>query len=367
MNWKADKFKTLIAERGFSQESFAKKVGVSRQTVNGWVQGNVPKGIHLIGIWDTLGIDLNEIFERKEADIVPMHRKRGTAKVTDITNQAAIDLAKSYAGLFEVADVPVLQLYVSQCSDDAAKKLAYEMRQLMELQNSDNPPTFAQVLKLLSALNICVIFKSFPDAIKDYAFYTRINKTPVVFVNTSTHINDLVFALLHEAVHAVRCNNALNECMVLEQEDAFCDKVASMAQFSDAYLETIQISLRNKNKPYMQTLVDFSTKNVHSIYGLAKRFKDSGRFTIKTLNQYRIKDNVLKKKYPKFETYLFSEDASVYLKNLEQYSPIWYQIINRHYTTLTPGRLAELLDITPLDARAVIDVFRALNANHGAR
>lgn len=130
-----------------------------------------------------------------------------------------------------------MQLVAPVRSDVAAENVALEIRKRMGLENANTPPTFQQVMHLLDQLQVCAILTSFSEEIKDYAFYTQIKGSRVVFINTATSVLDLVFPLLHEAVHALRPPLETTDPVEINREDDFCDKVARLVQSRNAKLK----------------------------------------------------------------------------------------------------------------------------------
>jgi DNA-binding XRE family transcriptional regulator len=131
-----------VKAQAFTQEAFSEAVGVTRPTYNAWINGQVPKGIHLIKIWKALGVKAEDLFDLSPSavQILPLHRKRGTAKNTETSDKATRTLAESFAGLFDDTDVPSLQIVAPVRSEAAALNVATEMRKLMGLENANTPP-----------------------------------------------------------------------------------------------------------------------------------------------------------------------------------------------------------------------------------
>lgn len=372
MEWNGNKLKQRVEDSGFTQESFSKKVGVSRPTYNAWIGGQVPKGIHLIRIWDVLGLEPDELFEpgRPPVRVMPSHRKRGAAKVTHATNREATALAESFAGFFDEADVPVLQPVAPQRTSESAVKLAVEMRKLMGLNDSHMPPSLSQVFGLLAKLGVYVVFNEFSKGIKDYAFYTQIRGNRVVFVNTSTNELDLIFPLLHEAVHAVR-NVCPGEGEAWdEEEDLFCDRVAGLVQFPDGYVEDVRAAIQLCEKGHLiETLNDFAGRHHHAIYGLVRRLIE-----IKALNQpkamspYHMADSRLRKHYGTLRSHLLNEGhIGDFLEAFKTYSPLWAKLLQRHVSGMTVSRLAECLDLSYVDTKNVMEEWTSPLSELGAK
>jgi transcriptional regulator with XRE-family HTH domain len=304
MKWRGDKLKELVKAKALTQEAFSEAVGVTRPTYNAWINGQVPKGIHLIKIWKALGVKAEDLFDLSPSavQILPLHGKRGTAKNTETSDKTTRALAESFAGLFDDTDVPSLQIVAPVRSEAAALNVATEMRKLMGLENASTPPTFLQVLHLLDQLKVCAIFTSFPKEIKDYAFYTQLRGSRVVFINTATSVLDLVFPVLHEAVHAIRPVLESTDQDEIDREDDFCDKVASFGQPRDEKFR------KEANK----TLHDCLMPNEH---------------------------------------------VSVFLKNLEQYSPRWFVLLKKRCSEVTVSKLAEYVDVSHMDAKEVKSIL----------
>lgn len=352
MKWRGDKLKELVKAQAFTQEAFSEAVGVTRPTYNAWINGQVPKGIHLIKIWKALGVKAEDLFDLSPSavQILPLHRKRGTAKNTETSDKATRTLAESFAGLFDDTDVPSLQIVAPVRSEAAALNVATEMRKLMGLENANTPPTFQQVMHLLDQLKVCAIFTSFPKEIKDYAFYTQLRGSRVVFINTATSVLDLVFPVLHEAVHAIRPVLESNDQEEIDREEDFCDMVASLVQFPDAYIREVRIALDGDGR-HMQVLEAFARQHAHVISGLAKRLglvKPGSKI-------YYMADSKLKQKIKQTlrDCLMPNEHVSVFLQNLARYSPRWFALLKKRCNEVTVSKLAEYVDVSHVDAKEV--------------
>ena len=64
MEWAGEKIKNLIKENNFSIVKLAEKIGVSRQTVNDWIKGQVPKGNHLINLCKLFKVNPDFFFSK---------------------------------------------------------------------------------------------------------------------------------------------------------------------------------------------------------------------------------------------------------------------------------------------------------------
>ena len=88
--------KALAKDKGLTLTSVAELVCVSRQAINGWIKGQVPKGGHLLRLCRALETPLDTFFlsEIDSRITVPMHRTRKNAKINDTMQKEATDLAR---------------------------------------------------------------------------------------------------------------------------------------------------------------------------------------------------------------------------------------------------------------------------------
>ena len=78
MKWEGSKLKELARGKRLSLQALAAAVGVSRQTINDWIKGQVPKGNHLLLLCRLLGTNPGMFFSGEPEDeiSVPIHRQR---------------------------------------------------------------------------------------------------------------------------------------------------------------------------------------------------------------------------------------------------------------------------------------------------
>ena len=289
-----------------------------------------------------------------------MHRKRGVAKVTEKTERDAFQLAKQYKKLFiEAPDpglVPVLR--VKRRDDKNAKTLAKKLRELSGIE-PHLPMDYKHTFCLLSLLNVITIFRYFPSSVKDYAFYCRIDKHRVVFVNTSTNVLDLIFPLLHETIHAIRDEeeSAIDDPL----EEDFCDLVASYAQFPSEYVLMVANTIINRRTgTQINLLKEFAEKNGHSLFGIVQELKKiNPTLDLKVGGA----DTNLKKLFPTIGNILFDvEDVREYIDWLKTLSPLFVEILKDQIENVTPRKVAEWLGLeSMLDGKQVIDELKRIS------
>ena len=357
MEWVGEKIKYLIKENNFSIVKLAKKTGVSRQTVNDWIKGQVPKGNHLINLCKLFKVNPDYFFSKDydNSISVPVHRTRRTAKVTPAMQKDALELAGTYEVLFKndanSSVVPVVRVH--NRTDEVAKKIAWELRKRAGI-GQDLPPAYEQTFSLLEQLGIKVIFRYFPDKIKAYAFYTKIHGHRVVFVNNSTNIIDLIFPVLHEAVHAIRDEIQINDGFDAEEEN-FCDKVANNIQFPDEYVHMVY-DVINELPAGVQVnkLKTFGKKYGHALFGIVKQIKAiDPDFNLKIGGA----DSNFKKGFHTIgDILLMSDDPRDYVAKIAALSPLFTSIIRNQIDSITVSKLEEMLGFeSVLDAKAVKD------------
>lgn len=335
MEWQGSKLRDLISSKGVTQVKLATELNVSRQTVADWMKGQVPKGTHLLQLCQMLDISPDQLFSERRS---PM-------------SAAPHQLASEYATVLNAEEMPVLVPVVQGTDRRSTSRLAKEMRQLVDLGHSASPMGYKDVFTLMDKLGLCVIFHRFPNTIQSDAFYTIVNGQRVIFVNSNTNVLDLVFPVLHEAVHALRNHEPVGEWEQAEED--FCDAVAGLTQFPDAYVEDVCTAVKGRHKDAkINTLKDYAKRHHHTIDGIVKRIEEKSGSTA-SLDIHGADAN-LRQGYPTIGEILVSENASTFVSLLEQLSPTWLKIISRYAESMTTGRLAELLDLeSVLDARSV--------------
>jgi transcriptional regulator with XRE-family HTH domain len=359
MEWLGEKIKYLIKENNISIIKLAEMAGVSRQTVNDWINGQIPKGNHLIFLCKTFNINPDYLFSQdfNGSVSVPVHRTRKKAKVTPNMQNDALDLAMEYDLLFRNAHEPgILPVMRGRSrSEETAKKVAKDLR-IKACVNKDLPPDYINTFTLMKNLGIKIIFRDFPAKIKAYAFYTKIHDHRIVFVNNATNVLDLIFPLLHEAVHAIRDELSINEGFDEAEED-FCDLVANHVQFPDEYIKMVYDVIKDLEIPFkINKLKTFGANYSHALYGVIKRIQSiDPDFDLKIGGA----DTNLKKSFPTIGEILFGQnEPRDYVDTIKKLSPLFTQIILDQIDLLTTRKLGELLGIENImDAKTVKDEF----------
>lgn len=363
MSWTGSRIKERAKEINVTLVKLSEAVGVSRQTINAWVGGQVPRGQHLIKLCKELSIEPGYFFETHKERLVsaPQHRTVGNKKVTDEMRVATMDMAIQYINLFRAAPssdlVPVVRS--RKRDEEDAKKVAVQLREVSDI-NTDKPMDFDHIFDMLDNLGVYTIFRPFPDNVskKIYAFYSKIADQRVVFVNTDTNIIDLKFQLLHETVHAVRDESPDFENT--EAEDAFCDLVAGYIQFPEEYVGLVAQAIEDcANGVVINKLKEFAKTHKHSMYGVVKRLERSG---VRLGVNVAPADINLRKTIPKVGEIIFSDgDARSYISKLHKLSPRFITLVAEQVEHASIRKIGEWLGLnSSMDAQVVVEELRRI-------
>jgi len=364
MKWEGLKLKELAKSKKLSLQALAEGVGVSRQTINDWIKGQVPKGNHLLLLCKLLGANPGDFFSGDvENDIsVPIHRQRMNSKITESTQKAALEFSREYLNIFRNSKsseiIPVVRTQNGKSVGDA-RQVAEKLRLFSGIPEG-KPFDYTHTFKLCQALGIHVIFRDFPASIKSYAFYIRMHGHRVVFVNDSTNIIDLIFPLLHESVHAVR-DEVSPEGGYDEEEEAFCDLVAGFIQFPPSYVNLVYNTIKKLSKAQqVNTLKEFAGTNAHSLYGVVRAIQ-----TIKPDFELQVggADANLRKRFPTIGKVIFAgDDPRQFLQIMSTLSKNFLSIITDQIESISDRKLAEIFGIDGgLDGKEIkAELLRAL-------
>jgi len=344
MRWEGSVIKESAVAQGLSLVQLAAQIGVSRQAVNDWIKGQVPKGLYLITLCDILHLDPDDLFI-KDIDNsiqIPVYKTKRKQKLTSDQQEKMKHLAERYKKLFKQNSIARIQptVVISELNQENAKIIAGQMRKLADVQD-DTPIDYKHIFDLLKRLDIFVIFCDFPVS-KLYAFFTRIYNYRVVFIDTKTNVLDLIFPLIHETVHSILRDN--KNLVIDDQEEDFCDMVASYAQFPEKYIQEIYKMIHTM-EPGIQVniLKEHSQMNHHAICGVIKRIQ-------KTYPDFKLgyagADNNLRKKYPLISNILHASDnVRQFIHSYRKLSPLFIDIVLGQVENLSPRILGELFSL----------------------
>lgn len=341
MWWNGSVIKESAAAQGLSLVHLADKIGVSRQAINDWIKGQIPKGLYLITLCDVLNLDPDQLFIKEEdTDIqIPVYRTKRKLKLNDAQQAEMKELAGRYKKLFP-ASGPVKIQSVLNIADQTPENAIIIARQLRKMADVpvDKPMDYQHIFHLLSLLDIYVIFCEFPVS-KLYAFFTRIYNHRVVFVDIQTNVMDLIFPLLHETVHSILRDN--KSMTIDDTEEDFCDVVASHAQFPDSYIAEIYALIKDMAPGnQVNSLKKYCLNNHHAICGVVKRIQEiNPEFNLK----YGPADTNLRKKFKSLnEILLGSDNVRKFINHYRELSPLFVNLVldqMEHFSTRSLGEL----------------------------
>lgn len=346
MKWSGQILKELTKTKDISIKKISDEIGISRQTINGWINGQIPKGNHLLSLAKILSVSPNAFFN-DEIDtniIIPVHRARNNAKITEKVQEEAYELAEEYKLFFRTAKtlsiLPVIR--IDKINERKAEDIAKELKERIEY-NEVLPIDFEKTFKLLELLGIYVVFANFPTKVKSYAFFTKIFGNRVVFINNQTNIIDLIFPLLHEAIHAVR-DEITAELGYDENEEELCDEIASHIQFSREYINLVYQAIRGlPAATQIIKMKSFAKQYKHSLHGVVKRIKAFDKNF--ELNVGGADSNLRKQFRTVGEELQLTKTAREFVEALSYLSPHYLKSLVKHQENISDRKLAFLLGI----------------------
>lgn len=349
MNWNGEGLKKLLEQKGYTISSLAATLKISRPTVHSWMGGEVPKGFFLMKLCDLFQVSPDVFFTGQPfADIsIPLHRTSRGAKLTPEMDTAAKELAQDYALFFKNSPartmVPILRADIRDKKNAAI--IADSLRAMVGIEPKE-PMNYQAAFDLLEKLGIIAVFRDFPDGLqKSKAFYAKIFNHRVIFINAATNFLDLIFHLLHEAVHALRDDvpGAAGD-----DEETFCDSVASLTQFPDQYILSLAHMIKGVSPSIgIVFLKSYAENNGHALYGVKKRIDALGLWPARISNNALngAEANVRRTFPPISEMLLSSGDARGFIENMKILSPGFISLLARYLPQCSDRKLGELLGL----------------------
>lgn len=348
LKWSPQALRAMITEQKITKVGVCDKLSISRPTLDNWLSGKVaPKGKHLILLSKLFNISPNDLFIDETIVAVPMHRTNRNKELKDQMKMASTTLAAEYEILFRNAPDPIISdvLKVSELSSDNVLRVAKKLRTIAGI-NDPRPLQFNDILKICARLDISVIFREFDDEIDSYAFFVSIGLHRVIFVNTNITNVDLVFPVLHEVVHAIQDGEPHREAT--NEEEKFCDAVASEAQLPNEYIKYLVLKLK-KIRSNVGMRVNFlkleSKRNRYSLFGLSKILKKNfPRLNVGNIEGSATKINQslgpIRQKFEEQKT------ASDLVSFMQQVSPNFINFITQQHENFSDRKIAELFGLS---------------------
>ena len=70
IKWNGKYIKELLKENNMTQKQLSKELNVSKQTINSWINGTVPKGKHLVQMIIRFNADIDKFFIKEVPNII---------------------------------------------------------------------------------------------------------------------------------------------------------------------------------------------------------------------------------------------------------------------------------------------------------
>ncbi|MBW2027315.1 MAG: hypothetical protein JRI90_18635 [Deltaproteobacteria bacterium] len=143
-------------------------------------------------------------------------------------------------------------------------------------------------------------------------------------------------------------------------EEKFCDMVANLIQFPNAYVKLVYNTIKGRRKPIQINLLkNFSAENSHSMFGIIEQLKElTPSLDLKVGGA----NTNLKKQFQSIGDILFKDkDARRYVHILRTLSPLFIDIVARNISKVTTRKVGEWLGLeSQLDAKQVIDELQKI-------
>jgi transcriptional regulator with XRE-family HTH domain len=358
MKWNGAKIKELLDEKDLTVSGLADSISVTRQTVHNWLKGSLPKGQDLLKLCEFFKVNVDAFFIKQELPITLIaHRTHRRTAITPAKVESARILASEYLIFFKnVRPFGMVPSLLDKSSDKVyLRELANSIRKMSGIE-TNKTMTYKAVFKLLDKLGVFTIFREFSSDLGSYAFFCLIENNRVVFIDSNTHVIDLIFSVLHETIHAIRTEKAADGPS--DEEEVFCDKVACFAQFPESYINKINGEIQGVGpQKVIQILKSYALKNGHSMHGIKRAIEAyTGKSFPDAVNIYPV-ESELKKESPTIGEILFEKnEPRIFWERLKQFSPHFTNEIKNQLDSISIRKLAQFLGLpTGQDAQCVIE------------
>ena len=343
MKWLGSKLKEAVKQAKLTQDEFAKLIGVSRPTVISWMKNQIPKGWELMNLCNKLNVTPDIFFENEVGFSRPLNRLVAHAKSTKEFEKQMDDFIEEFSCFFKKDMSTSLQLTINYHKQADPLTVALELRGKIGL-TGNSPIKLQEVFELARILGIFIVPVAFPPELdhKTSAFYTLFwDCNKVIFVNNRANGLDLVYFLLHEICHAV-----INSKEFDKDEDCFCEATARAAQFPDCYVSEVYSNIKGKDKGIViNILKDYSVKNHHSLYGIAKALDKAFNTELASCIGGAFKN--LNKNFPSLIGLLVQDkDLKSFINSFRRVTPLYFEkVILAVYDNISDRKLCEILGI----------------------
>jgi len=180
-----------------------------------------------------------------------------------------------------------------------------------------------------------------------------------VFINRTTSLLDLNFAVLRECVHAIQ--DGAGHAEPTEAAEIFCDRVAGLAQLPDGYVDGVFRMIAGSKDVVpdaikVNILKRFASEKHHAIFGLAKRIEERhGPLGLPIHGA----DGNIRRSLQTIGDCLKAANPNELVSKLDALCPYLMRAIRISSEDMTARKLGDLLELDgELDAREVRTVLK---------
>ncbi len=217
---------SLREQRGLSQSELGESVGVTRQTLAGWENGDrIPSVGQLTQIAKALEVPL-EVFFKSDSATEPtlLFRADDARSLSKALRSLVIQQATYYSEiereLGEIATLPQdsrLEVY----EPIQVERLSREIRDFLGVENAP----LGDVIARLEDRSLKIILTPLPSAVSGFSAYTQ-SLGAVIVVNDSHPVERQYFTALHELGHLI-CHRADYASVPAAQSHGQREKIAN--------------------------------------------------------------------------------------------------------------------------------------------
>ena len=371
---KTNLIKEQIAEYGINQTQLSEKLGVTKQSVSLWLNGETfPRPSELLKLGKLLKLkysDLVKIDETLEPQIA--FRKVGSAKTRDIHYMRAKKMGYALEQLVEFLPRNMMikppELKEPRNNYKYIQSAAETVRNIFEI--TDWGIKFDEIIDILNSLNVILIpvllgnKRNHENAIH---IYLPKSQTTWIYINLDTKIFDFKFWLSHELGHILTPSLSNNEA------ENFADN------FAGAFLFPEELAKRKYNEIL---ILKSKTKKINSLISTASDLIISPITILKEINKYAKSHNLkvidLEEKtfyaattkftmnYSLISEFLLGKgkvSTNYYItKSKKFFKTIFFDLLIKYNQKkgLTEGFVSQVLNVSLIDAK---EIYSTLNAS----
>lgn len=245
-----------MEQKGLSSAQIATQLDISRESISQWFSHQkFPRPKHLLALANLLELKFDEIVNRSSLnEPIIQFRKYRRSNVKPEEKARARELG--FALRFIVPYLPekyrsfFQSIALSRVENEYHfyQEVASEVRSKVIGVSNDDIISIAHILNAYERLRIVLIPVIWSDHKRSalHVFLPR-SSTTFVYINLSVNIEDTLFMLLHELVHAL-IRDVTNKRESVDEEH-LCDGIASAILFPEGSIRIYRAELKRKRSP----------------------------------------------------------------------------------------------------------------------